>query len=105
MRVTRLWCKSVPKDVMQCIIGGQQILDRASDKGLLLLISKCNLVLVMANLRHPLKVRVRLSVELVWNDLSKLGKPGRTDRSARHPPHSTRIIIVEVNSGIELHDK
>src|ERR1041384_3868555 len=105
MRVTSLRCKSVPKDVTQCIIGGQQILNRASDKRLLLLVSKCNLVLVSASLRHPLKIRMRLSVELVWNNLSKLGKRGRTDRSARHPAHSTSIVIIEVDSGIELHDK
>src|ERR1043165_9765556 len=76
MRVTRLRCKSVPKDVTQCIIGGQQILDRASDKRLLLLVSKCNLIFVSADLRHSLKIRMRLSVERVWNNLSKLGKRG-----------------------------
>src|SRR3954470_9118136 len=104
MRVTSLWCKGVPKDVTQCIIGGQQILDGASDKRLLLLVSKCNLIFVSVGLRHPLEIWMRLSVELVRNDLSKLGKRSRTDRSARHPTHSTSIIIHEEDSGIELHD-
>src|SRR3954471_18468330 len=105
MGVTCLRCKGVPKDVTQCIIGGKQILDGASDKRLLLLVSKCNLIFVSAGFGHPLEIWMSLTEELVRNDLSKLGKRIRTNRRARHPPHSTSIIIHEEDSGIELHDK
>ena len=50
------------------------MLDGTSDKRLLMLVSKCNLIFVSAGLRHPLEIWMRLSVELVRNDLRKLGK-------------------------------
>src|ERR1043165_820593 len=106
MRVTSLRCKSVPKDVTQCIIGGQQILDGTSDKRFLLLVCKHNLILVPPSLRHPLKIWMRLNKELeLRNDLDKLGKRSRTHSRARHPSHSTSIIIQKIDRGIELHDK
>src|SRR4051812_32711844 len=105
MRVTCLRCKSVPKDVTQCIIGGQQILDGTSDKRLLLLVSKRNLIFVLSGLIHPLEIWMRLSKELVGNDLRKLGERSRTDSCARHPTHSTSIIVHEIDRGIELHDE
>src|SRR3954470_13598903 len=74
MRVTCLRCKSVPKDVTQCIIGGQQILDGTSDKRLLLLVRKHYLIFVSSVLRHPLEIWMRLNKELVGNDLRKLGE-------------------------------
>src|SRR3954471_23879773 len=105
MGVTCLRCKGVPKDVTQCIIGGKQILDGASDKRLLLLLSKHNLIFVSAGLIHPLEIWMRLTEELVGNDLKKLGERSRTDSCAKHPTHSTSIIIHEIDCGIELHDK
>src|SRR4051812_37615708 len=104
MRVTCLRCKCVPKDVTQCIIGGQHILDGASGKRLLLLVSKCNLIFVSDGLTHPLEIWMRLTKELLGNDLNKLGEGSRTDSRARHPTHSTSIIIHEKDCGIELHD-
>src|ERR1041384_5556711 len=98
MRVTCLRCKGVPKYVTQCIIGGQQILDGASDKRLLLLVRKCNLIFISASLRRPLEIWMTITVELVRNDLSKLGKRSRTDRRARHPMHTMSIIIHEEDS-------
>src|SRR4051812_29661334 len=90
---------------MQCIIGGQQILDGTSDKRLLLLVSKRNLIFVSSGLGHPLEIWIRLNKELVRNDLRELGERSRTDRCARHPTHSTSIIIHEIDRGIELHDE
>src|SRR4051812_19902662 len=49
---------------------------------------------------------MRLSKELVLrNNLGKLGKGSRTHSRARHPPHSTTIIIMKIHHGKELHDE